>query len=239
MDTERVVLVNEGKLQTRLGYRFRHPELLALSLTHRSWKEERGGGDNERLEFLGDAVLELVVTEHLVERFPEASEGVLSPARSELVRKSTLAQIGRRWGLGEVLRLGRGEEASGGREKDSLLANALEAVLGALYQDGGLEVCRGVLVPELELVLDGIQDLESFGRNPKSALQELSVELWGVTPRYQEIDSEGPPHARRFCFEVAVTDRVSARGWGGSKKGAERRAAEEALSLVRALAAEE
>ncbi len=226
-------------LERRLGYSFGDPELLALALTHRSWKEEHQGGDNERLEFLGDAVLELVVTEHLVHRFPEAPEGALSRVRARLVRTSSLAQLSRRWGLGELLLLGRGEEASGGRDKDSLLANALEAVLGALYRDGGFEVCRRALTPELERELAEVTDPASFGVDPKSALQELTMALWRLIPRYRVLATEGPAHARRFHVEVSVGDRVSATGWGPSKRAAQRQAAEDALGRVRAGEGEE
>ena len=151
------------KLQARLGYTFVDGDLLLLALTHRSWAEEHDRGNNERLEYLGDAVVELIVTEYLVEHFPKASEGPMSRARSRLVRTDTLAKVGRSWELGDHLLLGRGEAASGGADKDSLLANAVEAVLGAIYRDSGLAACRKVLVPSLDRELAGVEDLTRFG----------------------------------------------------------------------------
>jgi ribonuclease-3 len=221
-------------LQTRLGYRFQELALLDCALTHRSFKEECGGGDNERLEFLGDAVVELVVTEYLIKRFPDTPEGGLSRVRARLVRTSTLAEMGRAWELGTLLRLGRGEAASGGSNKDSLLANAFEAVMGAIYTDSGLDACRAVLVPGLERELDGVDDPSSFGVDPKSALQELTMALWKVMPKYAVIETEGPAHARRFHIQVHVPNGVTAAGWGGSKREAQRQAAILALQEIQA-----
>ncbi len=221
-------------LQERLGFTFEDAALLELALTHRSWKEEHGGGDNERLEFLGDAVVELLVTEHLVARYPETPEGILSRMRARLVCTTSLADLGRAWNVGVALQLGRGEAASGGADKDSLLANAVEAVLGAIYSDGGLEACRKVLEPQLERVLASVQDPSGFGVDPKSALQELTMAQWKVMPRYAVIATDGPPHARRFQVKVTVGKLVTASGWGTSKQDAQREAASVALVSLRA-----
>ncbi len=227
-------------LQARLGYTFVRSELLELALTHRSWKEECGGGDNERMEFLGDAVVELVVTEYLVDRYPDTPEGALSRVRASLVRTTTLASLGRSWDLGRELRLGRGEAASGGADKESLLANAVEAVLGAIYRDAGLPACREVLLPSLERELEGVNDPSEFGVDPKSALQELTMARWKATPKYAVIETEGPAHARRFHVRVNAAKLVTASGWGSSKREAQRSAAAVALEQLRdKIAAEE
>jgi ribonuclease III len=233
MDSTGAGAVLRDALQERLNYRFTRMDLLELALTHRSWKEECGGGDNERLEFLGDAVVELVVTEYLVDRFPDTAEGALSRVRARLVRTTTLAMLGRKWGLGAELRLGRGEAASGGAEKDSLLANAVEAVLGAIYRDAGLPACREVLLPSLEEQLEGVHDPSDFGVDPKSALQELTMAHWKATPKYQVLETDGPAHARRFHVEVNAAKVVTATGWGGSKRDAQRQAATAALQQLR------
>lgn len=234
MDPTRDDAAMRDALQALLGYRFTDPALLELALTHRSWKEERGGGDNERLEFLGDAVVELVVTEYLVDRYPDSPEGPLSRVRASLVRTTTLAELGRTWGLGEVLLLGRGEAASGGASKESLLANAVEAVLGAIYRDAGLPACRAVLVPALDRELAGVHDPSEYGVDPKSALQELTMARWRLTPKYNVVGTEGPAHARRFHVQVSAARLVTADGWGSTKRDAQRQAAAAALQQLRA-----
>ncbi len=233
MDSTGTSVDVRDSLQAKLGYAFVDGSLLALALTHRSWAEEHAGGNNERLEYLGDAVVELVVTEYLVEHFPAASEGPMSRARSRLVRTDTLAKLGRAWGLGEHLLLGRGESASGGADKDSLLANAVEAVLGAIYQDSDLAACRAVLVPSLARELEGVVDLTRFGIDPKSALQELAAAHFHRKPKYEVIGQEGPPHAMRFNMRVRLGDEVLGTGWGRTKREAQFQAAREALEQLR------
>ena len=206
---------------------------LQLALTHRSWTEENPDHQhNERLEYLGDAVLELAVTELLFTRLPEAAEGDLSRIRSALVRTESLAELARRWALGAHLRLGRGEIASGGRDKASLLANAVEAVLGAVFLAAGYPTCRQVLETAFGPTIDAIDDPSTYGADPKSLLQELTVQRWKVLPRYRELGREGPAHDLVFTCQVTVGEHVQAQGQGSSKKAAQRAAARAALEQV-------
>lgn len=209
-------------LEERLSYQFKRKELLKRALTHRSYGRERGGEDNERLEFLGDAVLELVVTELLMERFPELSEGELSYRRAMLVNKEGLFQVARSLGLGEYLLLGKGEELSGGRRKKSILAGALEAVVASLYLDGGLEEARRFVSRHLFSLLSQAEV------DPKGLLQKHCQRTLGLLPLYRLVERKGPPHAPLFQVELKVGGLV-VRAWGGGRKEAEKRAAEEAL----------
>jgi ribonuclease III len=218
-------------LQRTIGYRFAQPNLLQDALTHRSFVHEYaapGVISNERLEFLGDAVLALVSAALLFRAAPEADEGDLSAVRAALVRTSTLATFAREVGLGRYLRLGRGEEVTGGRQRDLLLASAFEAVLGALYLDGGLPAVRALLTPRLEPLA---HDLLTSGRvkDDKSVLQEQAQAQLGITPTYHMVESSGPSHRPSFTVEVRLGERVLARGSGRSKRQAERAAAHEAL----------
>ncbi len=219
-------------LQRALGYAFTTLHPLLDALTHRSYAFEHPGPDvvpNERLEFLGDAVLELISSDLLYRRFPDASEGELTDLRAALVRASTLAAFARALSLGPHLRLGKGEEATGGRDRELLLASAFEAVLGALYLDGGLDVTRRFLEPQLREEV-GRAIAQKRIRDDKSRLQELAQARLGVTPTYRVIDQSGPSHARRFAVEVLLGDIVAARGEGRSKRLAEQAAAHEALA---------
>lgn len=221
-------------LQERLQYNFQDPQLLVVALTHRSWTEEGGNGEhNERLEFLGDAVLELAVTELLFRRFPGASEGAMSRLRSMLVRKDSLAEVGRRWELGPLIRLGRGERMTKGGQKERLLANAVEAVLGALYTDAGaLGPCRVAVELAFHERIDRIEDPNNHGVNPKSRLQELTMARWKLIPRYTLLSEEGPPHQRVFSVQVKVGEHLEAEGSGRSKRRAQVAAAQRALSCL-------
>lgn len=224
------------ELAAGLGHEFARPELLEQALTHSSYANElkAGGANNERLEFLGDAVLDLVVSERLLARFPEASEGELSKLRAFLVSAPSLAEIGRSLRLGDYFRLGRGEEKSGGRAKRGLLADAVEAVIAALYLDGGVEAARAfadrfivgasaIAAAEANLPVD----------NYKSALQEL-VQQERLPPAvYRTTEVIGPPHERTFRVEAAVADIVRTEGQGQTKKSAEQDAAAKALEAVR------
>lgn len=223
------------ELEKALGYRFRRVELLERALTHRSYANERGLPEhNERLELLGDAVLGLVATEWLYRYHPELPEGDLSKRKSYLVSAPALAGFASRLGLGRALRLGVGEERSGGRDKPSLLADALEAVLAAVYLDGGLAPVRRIVAPFLEgVVEERPRVLES---DAKTRLQEeLQARGWDL-PEYCTVQEEGPDHAKRFTVECRVRERSAGRGEGRSKKVAEQRAAAEALEAL--LAAE-
>lgn len=216
-------------LISRLGYRFRDHSLLTRALTHSSYANEKGLSpleSNERLEFLGDSVLEIVITTELYERFPELTEGDLTRVRAFLVRKSTLVRAAKKIGLGDFLLLGRGEEATGGRKKSSIMANATEALMGALYLDGGLDVARRVAV---ELLGEYVDTAVTGGlKDYKSRLQELVARKTGDVPVYIA-RAEGPPHSKTFHAEVRVAERSFGPGSGRTKKEAEQEAARLAL----------
>ncbi|MFH7321313.1 ribonuclease III [Desulfurivibrio sp. D14AmB] len=214
----------------RLAYRFARPELPARALIHSSWAAERGKAEenNERLEFLGDAVVDLAVAALLYEYDPAMREGDLSRRRAALVNESHLALLAGEIGLGPLLRLGRGEEQSGGRAKPSILAAAFEAVIGAVYLDGGYPAAHALLG---RLFAPWVAAPPPLGQSDsKSALQELLQERYGAAPEYLLESEEGPPHARRFAVAVIFRGRVLGRGEAGRKKEAERRAAAEALA---------
>ncbi len=203
--------------------------LLHLALTHRSYSAEVPGEEpNERLELLGDAVLGLVVAEHLYRRLPGVPEGDLARIRAAVVSSEALAPIARAAGVGEALQLGRGEDRSGGRAKASILADALEALIGACFLDGGLERARALV---LDLLADPIAAAASAVElgDAKNRLQELSARLGLEPPRY-EVSESGPDHAKRYTAVASVGGAVAGRGSGHSKKQAERAAAAEALA---------
>jgi len=215
----------------RLGYRFARPELLRQALTHRSRANEDGEPDasNERLEFLGDAVLSLVVAELAMASRPSASEGELTHARADAVNGKALAERARALGLDELVRLGRGEARQGGREKDSILANVFEAVVGALYLEAGLEAAREFLKRELGA---GLAGGENVPRDAKTELQQRLHAEGLAAPVYATQAESGPPHAREFSVAVSIGERVCGRGVGPSKQAAEQVAAREALVLL-------
>jgi ribonuclease-3 len=220
--------------QQRLGRQFRNEELLRLALTHPSIAHEQNNPapHNQRLEFLGDAVLGAVLSLQLYEKFPGADEGLLTKSRAKLVNASSLAAHGRALGLGAHLILSRGEENSGGRDRPSTLADTFEAVLGALFLDGGYEAARAFILPEFaadcaELVLPlGIE-------NPKGELQELLQSRSPSAPEYRLISATGPDHDRMFECAVLHDGVELARGHGRSKKAAECEAAQGALVALK------
>jgi ribonuclease III len=227
-------------LEKRLGHRFLRPELLARALTHSSAAPERRGPseaknhlephqDNERFEFLGDAVLELLASEYLVLTFPDWSEGQLSKSRARLVNARTLEAAARRLRLGEHLRLGRGEEKTGGREKQTLLADAFEAVVAAVYLDAGLHSARVLhrVLFEQAIVERGDSISES---DRKSALQEFLQGRRQAPAEYRVARESGPDHQKTFEIEVWVDGKCLANGVGSTKKEAEQRAARSALA---------
>ncbi|MDA8355068.1 MAG: ribonuclease III [Actinomycetota bacterium] len=219
-------------LAARLGHRFARPELLEQALCHRSWCSEQGGApSNERLEYLGDAVLGLVVAEHTFHRFPELPEGQLAKIRAGVVNARVLADVAKQLGIGDELRLGRGEEASQGRSKASILADALEAVIGAIYVDAGWSEAERLV---LGLLSDRIESAaaEPGGFDHKSLLQELTVHEAGGPPRY-EVVGTGPDHERHFRAEVFVGGLRRGVGEGPSKKEAEQAAARAAWLELR------
>ncbi len=223
------------KLEAVLGHRFQDRQLLIRALTHRSAGSDRDRQrperiDNEQLEFLGDAVLGFLVSEALLLNHRALPEGHLSKLKSRLVSSSHLYQIAVKLDLGEYLILGRGEELSGGREKRALLADALEALIAALYLDGGIEVTRHFVLNHIisseELLPSG---LERDYADAKSALQELAQSLKLPQPRYHVLQETGPDHRKQFTIEVRVGKTLTAIGEAGSKKGASQKAAESVL----------
>ena len=224
-------------LQDQLGVRFADEELLRLAFTHPSYANEHPGtaGTNERLEFLGDAVLGLVVAERLYERFPGVEEGRLTLWRAHLVQGSTLARVAARLDLGRWLLLGRGEEATGGRDREGNLAHVYEALVGAIKLDGGPgggpEGARRFIEQSLEPELSALQQ-DPAELNPKGALQQLTEGSFG-RPQYVTVDERGPEHLREFTVEVRIADEILGQGMGGSKQQAQKAAAREAVGRLR------
>lgn len=220
-------------LERAIGYRFSNRELLRRALTHASHAYEahpESQADNERLEFLGDAVLGFLTSECLIQRYPGFREGELSIAKNYLVSASHLHEVARRLDLGRHLLLGRGEEMSGGRMKAGLLANALEALIAAIYMDGGLEPARGFVVRELfRETLPPVLDQDFPAANYKGILQRTARSLDLPAPRYVVVSEEGPPHAPHFTVEVRLGQRWVAQGEGPSKKSASQKAAQAVL----------
>jgi ribonuclease-3 len=212
-----------SQLSARLGHDFAEPSLLKLALTHASARpDSKPNEDNERLEFLGDRVLGLAIAELLTTRFAEESEGVLARWFNHLVRTETCAEIGQSWNLGDSIIMSGGEAGSGGRAKKTILANACEAVLGAIFADGGYEVARRVIHRDWEPYLG---ELEEAAPDAKSVLQEWAQGRQLPLPRYLEIAREGPDHAPRFTTEVQVEGVAPERGEGANKRQAEQAAA--------------
>ena len=220
-----------------LHYHFANPTLLDEALTHKSYVNERREQDykhNERLEFLGDAVLSLVISDYLAKHYPALSEGGLSKLKATLVSEATLANAARRLDLGSRLKLGRGEERSKGRDKASVLADALEAVIAAVYLDGGFEASRTVTIAILSDELRQIESLQMKpgGEDSKTRLQEWCQRRYDSLPQYLTLSETGPDHLKVFDIEVRVNDEVLGRGKGYSKKEAEQAAAKQALEQV-------
>lgn len=216
-----------ARVEARLGHSFDNPELLELALSHRSWcAEQQVPMSNERIEFLGDSVLGLAVTRNLFDTYPELAEGKLARMRAALVNTQTLAAVAGDLDLGEVILLGKGEARSGGRKKASILADCMEAVIGAVYLDAGLDVATELVLRLLDPHVERAAQLAAG--DPKSRLQELAVKRSGTEPRY-EICESGPAHERAFSAVVHVGAQQWGPGNGGSKKEAEQRAAEQAL----------
>lgn len=226
------------ELQERLGYAFRDPALLCLALTHPSVAHEQGAPvqTNQRLEFLGDAVLQLVLTRALYEKFPAFDEGPLTKARAKLVNRRTLAEHGRELGLGRHLIVSRGEEMHGGRERSSALADAFEALLGAIFLDGGFEAARECILRRFRPAFGGLSAIPVL-ENPKGELQELLQAVSTEAPHYHVVSATGPDHDRVFECTVHHGGIELARGSGKSKKAAESQAALAALKKLRELAA--
>jgi ribonuclease-3 len=229
-----VIVPNHSALQERLGYTFRDEGLLRLALTHPSVAHESPGNvpHNQRLEFLGDAVLGLVLTRELYEKFPSLGEGPLTKARAQMVNRRTLASEARRLGLGENLILSRGEEASGGRDRQSALADVFESVLGAIFLDGGYAAAQRII---LQCFRDAFGELNQIPNleNPKGELQELLQAKSPEAPQYELTYVSGPDHDRVFECAVFHQGAELGRGKGKSKKEAESHAAMAALQKLR------
>jgi ribonuclease-3 len=231
-----IAVTGLAELESVLGHIFREPRQLLQALTHSSRIPERAAedspGDNEKLEFLGDAVLELLVSEELVRTFPDWSEGRLSKSRARLVNATSLCSAAQRLGLGNHLRLGRGEEKTGGRSKPALLADAYEAIVAAIYLDAGLDAARRFV--QRSLVESAIAaEAEALARTDhKSALQEL-LQARGITPgSYHVVEEAGPDHEKTFRVEVRIAGEITAAGTGKTKKEAEQAAAVAALQQL-------
>ena len=223
-----------SQLQTVLGLKFKDPSLLQQALVHRSYLNEaraQGLESNERLEFLGDAALGLIVSQRLYAEFPHLAEGDLTQLKAALIRWETLAQAAERLSLGDYLLLGRGEKLTGGHQRPSNLACAFEAIVGAVLLDSGLAKARALVLrclkPELAQMTAGKIALDS-----KSRLQQVVQVRWQATPSYRTVAAEGPDHAKVFTVEVLAGDQALGRGQGRSKKEAESKAAQQALKAI-------
>lgn len=222
-------------LEARIEYRFREPAVLERALTHRSKAHEDATGstiDNESLEFLGDAVLGFVIADLLFRDFPQFDEGQKSKIKASLVSTETLARLGRRLGLGEFLALGRGEEKTGGRGKHALLADCCEAVIAAIYLDGGVEAARAFVMRAFGGELEDVRGPEFWARDYKSALQELVQAREFPLPEYSVAAESGPDHRKIFHVEVRVRGELMGAARGPSKKAAEQEAAHKAMDRL-------
>lgn len=221
------------QLEKSIGVEFKDKSLLQTALTHRSYLNEHKGvkENNERLEFLGDAVLELIVSDYLFSTYTERPEGELTSFRSALVKTDSLAETSKELGYGKYLRLSKGEEDTGGREKDYLLANVFEAVLGAIYLDKGYDVCTEfvlrVLVSKIDRIVEKRLDIDS-----KTKIQELAQSTYKVTPVYEVVKEEGPDHNKKFTVVVKIDEKVIGEGTGASKQKAEEKAASEGIKYI-------
>ncbi len=221
-------------LQERIGYRFRDITLLQLALIHKSYANEQQLDEhygNERLEFLGDAVVELVISHILMEQGQGSSEGHLSKMRASIVNTDSLAAISRTYELSSCLRLSRGEQENQGREKKSILANAYEALAAAVYFDGGYDAVFPMIQEHFKLLINEAVS-QGYSRDYKSRLQELVQKLFNATPIYEIISEQGPDHYKTFEARVIINDQPYGTGHGGNKKTAEQQAAQKALKIL-------
>ena len=219
------------KLENTIGVTFTDKELIIRAMTHRSYVNESRTEEiknNERLEFLGDAVLELVVTEHLFGEYPDRAEGELTSFRSATVRTESLAETALKLGIGEFIRMSRGEENTGGRTRPYILANTVEAIIGAIYIDQGFQSAQAFIQKNLIVKIPEIIE-KRLDIDPKSKLQELSQDATGVTPAYEMLSAKGPDHDKTFVMVAMIGNVQIAEGEGKSKQEAEQSAAEKAL----------
>lgn len=224
---------NIDVLEKKIGYKFKNPDLLLNALTHSSYaNENRGISDNERLEFLGDAVLGLVIADYLYRLFEKHKEGDLTKIRASIVSEGPLSQIARDIRLGRFLLLGKGEAISGGRDRDSVLADALEAVIGAVYLEAGINQAKELIIGLFSSLMENSFQGKGF-QDYKTNLQEVLQAMGEEEIVYRVIKETGPDHDKEFVIEVLCGRRVIGRGKGKSKKEAEQRAAKEALGYIR------
>ena len=219
-------------LETKLGYQFQNPKLLDHALTHSSYANEHHLGSissNERLEFLGDSVLGMIVADHLYRTFPDLPEGDLTRIRANLVCEGSLVLVAKEWDLGRYLKLGKGENACGGRSRPSILADAVEAVLAAVFLDGGLEHDRDIIQ---RFLLDRMEQVNRASRDHKTYLQELVQRKSGQVLSYELIGESGPDHNRTFRMQVLLNGQPIGQGTGHSKKEAEQAAANAAIERL-------
>ena len=220
--------VHYARLAKRLGHTFKNPLLLEQALSHRSL----GKNNNERLEFLGDSLLGFIIAESLYAKFANAREGDLSRARSQLVKGDTLAEIAREFELGEYLKLGEGELKSGGFRRSSILADSVEAIIGAIYLDAGMESCKACVLSWYDSRLQKLE-IETVAKDPKTQLQEFMQEKKWPLPDYSLVEEKGEAHARQFVVECHVSHKnIRATFSSSSKRAAEKGAANEVLRLL-------
>jgi ribonuclease-3 len=220
---------NIESLEKTLGYTFKDKKLIIEALTHKSYKQPY---DNERLEFLGDAVLDLIVGEYLFNKFKNSDEGKLSKIRASLVNETGFDKLARFLNLGDYIYLSNAEQNNGGREKSSLLSNAFEAVIGAIYLEAGLSVVQSIAIDLIEKNYKEIS-LDSLFRDFKTTLQELTQARFGITPEYKVVASRGPDHKKEFEVAVMIEDKEYARGSGKSKKIAQQESAKKAVEMLK------
>lgn len=220
------------KLEEKLGIVLSDKNLLKTALTHSSFANQHGDlKSNEKLEFLGDAVLQLVITEHIFNKLTDKEEGELTKIRSLIVCESSLHEIANLWNLGEYIRLSRGEEMTGGRKRASLLADAVEAVIAAVFLDKGMDFVRNFIIENFKIIIEKASN-DELVFDYKTRLQELLQENGEVNIHYELIKSEGPPHRRKFFSLVAIDEIIMGRGEGMSKKESEQESARDALSKL-------
>jgi len=221
-------------LQNRIKVKFKEKSLLNNSLIHRSYVNESGNGkieDNERLEYLGDSVLGLIINEYIYSRFYDYPEGDLAKIKSAVVSETTLAKIARELNLGSFLLMGKGEEISGGRDRASILANSFEALIGAVYLDSGLKNCRKFVLSLLKKDIERIDSM-AYLRDPKTTLQEYVQKKYRERPVYEVVEEAGPDHRKEFIVRLVIDGKEAARGRGSSKRKAEMYAAETVLKML-------
>ena len=220
---------NYHELEEKIAYTFKDTQLIIEALTHKSDKKPY---NNERLEFLGDAVLDLIVGEYLFTKFPHSDEGILSKIRASLVNEDGFTLLARKLDLGSYIYLSLAEENNNGRDKPSLLSNAFEAVIGAVYLEAGLGTAKEIAIKLLEICHPKI-DLDTLSKDYKTALQELTQATHGVTPQYEMLGSSGPDHRKEFEIAVILNGTTVAKAKGKSKKEAQQKAAKLALKELK------